>query len=136
MATPSGARELTLEQVAAGAGVAAATVRRGVGRGLIPGFAGSWTPAAAAYVRVIERLRARGHSLEEIKLASDRGQLAVGPIENLLVASEGLYTLRDVARETGLSTSVIERLRAAMGLQLHPSELMSEEDMQVMRYVA
>jgi len=136
MGTPPGGRELTLEQVAAGAGVSAATVRRWVGRGLIPGFDGSWTPAAAAYVRVIERLRARGHSLEEIKRASDRGQLAVGPIENLLVASEGLYTLRDVARETGLSTSVIERLRAAMGLQTQPSELMSQEDMQVMRYVA
>src|SRR5579859_5938366 len=112
---PPGPREPTLEQVAAGAGVSAATVRRWVERGLIPGFDGSWTPAVAAYVRVIERLRARGHSLEEIKRASDRGQLAVGPIENLLTTSEGLYTLREVARETGLSESVIERLLAAMG---------------------
>src|SRR5438270_7193385 len=116
MAKPPGPRELTLEQVAAGAGVSAATVRRWVGRDLIPGFDGSWTPAAAAYVRVIERLRDRGHSLEDIKRASDRGQLAVGPIENLLMSAEGHYTVRDVARETVLAPSVIERLRAAMGL--------------------
>jgi adenylate cyclase len=136
MAKPPGPRELTLEQVAAGAGVSAATVRRWVRRGLIPGFDGSWTPAAAAYVRVIERLRARGHSLDEIKRASDRGQLAAVPIENLLMASDGLYSLREVSRETGLSVSVIERLRSAMGLQTHAAELLNEEDMQVMRYVA
>jgi len=136
MAKPPGPRELTLEQVAAGAGVSAATVRRWVRRGLIPGFDGSWTPAAAAYVRVIERLRARGHSLDEIKRASDRGQLAVGPIENLLMASDGLYSLREVSRETGLSVSVIERLRSAMGLQTQSAELLNEEDVQVMRYVA
>jgi adenylate cyclase len=136
MADASRPRELTLEQVAAGAGVSSATVRRWVKRGLIPGFDGTWTPAAAAYVRVVERLRERGHTLEEIKLASDRGQLAVGPIEDMLSASEGLYTIRDVARETGLSASVIERLRAAMGFPAQPAELMSEEDMQVMRYVA
>jgi adenylate cyclase len=136
MGKPSRPRELTLEQVAAGAGVSATTARRWVKRGLIPGFDGRWTPAAAAYVRVIERLRARGHTLEEIKQASDRGQLAVGPIENMLSASEGLYTLRDVALETGLSVSVIERLRAAMGFQAQTAELMSEEDLQLMRYVA
>src|SRR5438067_11075744 len=122
MATPSGARELTLEQVAAGAGVSAATVRRWVRRGLIPGFDGSWTPSAAAYVRVIERLRARGHSLDEIKRASDRGQLAVGPIENLLSTADGLHSLREVSRVTGLSVSVIGRLRAAMGFQAYSAE--------------
>jgi adenylate cyclase len=128
--------EFTLAQVAAGAGVSAATVRRWVKRGLIPGFDGAWTPSAAAYVRVIERLRERGHTLEEIKRASDRGQLAVGPIENLLTPSEGLHTLREVARETGLSVAVIERLRSAMGFPAFDENLLSEEDMQVMRYVA
>jgi adenylate cyclase len=135
MENPQAPRELTLEQVASGAGVSAATVRRWVARGLIPGFDGTWTPSAAAYVRVIERLRSRGHSLDEIKRAADRGQLAVGPIENLLMASEGIYTLREVSRETGLSESVIERLLSAMGLPQSP-ELFTEEDMQVMRYVA
>lgn len=76
--------ELTLAQVAGRAGVSPATVKRWVDGGLIPGYGGSWTPAAAAYARVVARLRARGHTLAEIKRAGENGQLAVGPLENLL----------------------------------------------------
>jgi adenylate cyclase len=128
--------EPTLAQVAAGAGVSTATVRRWIARGLVPGYDGHWTPAAAAYVRVIARLRARGHTLEQIKRASDNGQLAVGPIENLLSGSEPRYTLREVSRESGLEEALIERILAAMGLGAASAALLSEEDMQMMKYVA
>jgi adenylate cyclase len=128
--------EPTLGQVAARAGVSPGTVKRWIAKGLVPGFEGRWTPAATAYVRVIARLRARGHTLEQIKRASDNGQLAVGPIENLLVGSEPRYTLREVARETGLEEALIERILTAMGLGAQSAALMSEEDMQMMKYVA
>ena len=88
---PPGARELTLEQVAAGAGVSAATVRRWVKRGLVPGFDGRWTPAVAAYVRVIERLRARGHSLDEIKRA---GLRVYQGLRNFV--AQGLFAVEEV----------------------------------------
>ena len=93
--------ELTLAQVAERVGVSPATVRRWLKKGLVPGFEGHWTPAAVAYVRVVARLRDRGHTLEEIKQASDSGQLAVGPIETLLSGSEGRYTLEEAAQEAG-----------------------------------
>ncbi len=128
--------ELTLAEVAARAGVSVGTVRRWLDRGLVPGYDGTWTPAAAAYVRVVARLRARGHSLEQIKRASDSGQLAVSPIENLLRASEGRYTVRQIARETGLQGALIERLLTAMGLGGLSGGQMSEEDLEMMRYVA
>ena len=128
--------EPTLAQVAAHAGVSPPTVRRWIRKGLVPGYEGRWTPAAVAYVRVVARLRARGHTLEEIKRASDNGQLAVGPLENLLAGSEGRYTVREVARETGLEEALIERLFAAMGLGAAAAELLSEEDMEIMKYVA
>jgi adenylate cyclase len=128
--------ELTLAQVAAGAGVSPATVRRWQQMGLVPGYDGAWTPAAAAYVRVVARLRARGHTLEQIKHASDSGKLAVGPIENLLSGSEGRYTLRQVARATGLQAALIERILSAMGMSGLAAGLMSEEDLEMMRYVA
>jgi adenylate cyclase len=128
--------ELTLAQVAARAGVTPTTVRRWVERGLVPGYEGTWTPAAAAYVRVVARLRARGHSLDQIKQASDHGQLAAGPIENLLSGSEGRYTLREVARATGLQASLIERILATMGLGALAAQPMSEEDLQLMKFVA
>ncbi len=131
-----GAGALTLAQVAARAGVSAATVKRWIAMGLVPGYEGRWTPAAAAYVRVVARLRARGHSLAEIKRASEAGQLAVGPIEDLLSGSEGRHTLREVARATGLEAALIERIIVAMGFGWQPPELLSDEDVEMLRYVA
>lgn len=128
--------ELTLAQVSARAGVTPNTVRRWVQKGLVPGYEGTWTPAASAYVRVVARLRARGHTLEQIKQASDHGQLASGPIEDLLSGSEGRYTLREIARATGLQASLIERIFTAMGLGALTSQPMSEEDLQMMKFVA
>jgi adenylate cyclase len=130
------AAEPTLAQVAARAGVSPATVARWIKKGLVPGYAGTWTPAAVAYVRVVARLRARGHTLEQIKRASDNGQLAVGPLEDLLGGSEGRYTLRQVARESGLEEAFIERILGAMGFGSSSSELLSEEDLEMMKYVA
>ncbi len=132
----NGASRLTLEQVATGAGVSPGTVRRWVEKGLVPGYEGHWTLAAAAYVRVVARLRARGHSLEQIKHASDAGQLAIGPIENLLRRTEGRYTMRQVARSTGLQASMIERILAALGLTTLVSEPLNDEDVEMLRYVA
>ncbi len=128
--------EPTLSQVAAHAGVSPATVTRWIAKGLVPGYEGRWTPSAVAYVRVVARLRARGHSLEQIKRASDNGQLAVGPLENLLAGAEGRYTVREVARETGLEEALIERILSAMGFGGSSAELLSEEDLGMMKYVA
>ena len=128
--------ELTLAEVAARAGVSTGTVKRWVQRGLVPGYDGRWTLAAAAYVRVVARLRGRGRTLEEIKRASDSGQLAVGPIENLLRGSEGRHSQRAVARATGLAPALIERILAALGLGELITEPMSDEDIEILRYVA
>ncbi len=136
MGEPAEPAELTLAQVAARAGVSPATVRRWVGKGLVPGYGGSWTPAAVAYVRVVARLRARGHTLAQIKRASDNGQLAVGPVENLLRGSEARYTLEEAARATGLQPALIERIITTMGLNSLSAEAMSEEDVEIMKYVA
>jgi adenylate cyclase len=128
--------ELTLAQVAARAGVSPATVKRWVDGGLIPGYDGIWTPAAAAYARVVARLRARGHSLGQIKRASDNGQLAVGPIENLLSSSGPRRSLRDAARASGVDAGLVERVYTAMGLGALPLDGFADEDMEVLRYAA
>ncbi|HEY4450423.1 MAG TPA: adenylate/guanylate cyclase domain-containing protein [Solirubrobacteraceae bacterium] len=134
---PGGATgELTLAQVAARAEVSPATVRRWLARGLVPGFDGRWTPAALAYVRVVARLRARGHSLEDIKRASDRGQLAIGPIENLLRGAEARHSLRDAARSSGLDAGLIERIYTTWGFGPLSLEGITDEDMQIIEYAA
>ena len=91
--------ELTLKQVAARAGVTQATVRRWVREGLVPQYEGTWTPAAASHVRIVARLRERGHSVGRIREASQSGKLAFGYIDELLPSSEARYTLRQAARE-------------------------------------
>jgi adenylate cyclase len=131
-----GTGELTLAQVAARTGVSHDTVRRWVARGLIPGYQGHWTPAAAAYVRVVARLRARGHSLEQIKRASDNGQLAVGPIENLLSRPGPRYSLARAAQMTGLDADLVERVYASMGLGGLLLDGLSDDDLEVLRYAA
>ena len=128
--------ELTLARVAARAGVSPATIKRWVDGGLIPGFDGSWTPAAAAYARVIARLRARGHTLERIKRAGENGQLAVGPLENLLSSPGPRHPLREAARVSGLDAGLIERLYTTMGLGVLPADGFSDEDLQVLKYAS
>ncbi len=129
-------RELTLAQVARRVGVTPATIRRWVERGLVPGFDGRWTTSAVAYLRVVSRLRERGHSLEEIKRASDSGQLAIGPIEDFLRNAAGGHTLEDAERESGLDGELIERIYASMGLGPVPPDGITDEDIQIMKYAA
>ena len=128
--------ELTLAQVAARVGVSPGTLKRWVARGLVPGFDGRWTPSAFAYVRVVARLRARGHALDQIKRASDSGQLAIGPIENLLSSTEGDHTLEDAVADTGLDGELIKRIYTTMGLGTLALDAITDEDLQMLKYSA
>jgi adenylate cyclase len=128
------ASELTLTQVAARAGVSAATVRRWVDHGLVPQYEGTWTAAAASHVRIVARLRERGHKLEQIREASQSGGLAFGYLDELLPTSHTRYTLAEAAHSTGLEPQMIERLVAAMGLSVLSVDSLSEEDLEVLRY--
>ena len=130
------ARALTLKQVAARAGVTAATVRRWVNEGLVPQYEGEWTPAAASHVRIVARLRERGHTVQRIREASQSGKLAFGYIDELLPSSEARYTLQEASREIGLEPELIERLIGAMGQNALSMEEISEEDVEVLRYGA
>jgi len=67
-------------------------------------------------VRIVARLRERGHSVRKIRKASQSGKLAFGYIDDLLPSTEGRYTLEQAARELDVERRCIERLLAAMGL--------------------
>ena len=102
----------------------------------MPQYEGIWTPAAASHVRIVARLRERGHSVKRIREASQSGKLAFGYIDELLPSTEARYTLKEAARELDLDAALIERLVAAMGLNALSTEAISEEDLQVLRYGA
>jgi adenylate cyclase len=135
MGTPP-TEQLTLAQVAARAGVSPGTVRRWAKEGLVPQYEGVWTSAAASHVRIVARLRERGHSLERIREASQSGKLPFGFVDALLPSSEPRYTLKEAARELKLEPALIERLTGAMGLGALSVESITEEDLQVLRYGA
>ena len=128
---------LTLAEAAARAGVSPATLRRWMREGLFPPADGNWSPGAAAHARIVARLRERGHSLQEIRTATEEGRLAFGYIEELFPSvQDGHYTLAEAARETGLEPALIERIVAALGLSPMNLEAISTQDVQLLRYVA
>jgi len=128
--------EITLAEAARRAGVTPATLRRWAKAGLIPQYEGHWTLAAAAHARIVGRLRERGHSLEEIRRASEGGVLAFAYVEDLFPPVEPAYTLEEVAEETGLEIALIERVWAAVGFNTQSLERLTEEDLQMLRYIA
>jgi adenylate cyclase len=131
---------LSLGEVAARTGVTPATLKRWVGKGVIPDADGAtrdgWTPAAAAHARVVARLRERGHSLDQIKEATNQGRLAYGLLEDLFPIGERIWSLEEAAEDTGLEPELIERIWLSMGFSRLELDALTDDDMQAMRWVA
>jgi adenylate cyclase len=126
---------VTLAEVARELDVAPATLRRWTREGLVPLPDGEWTPASLAHARLVARLRARGHSLDEIRRASDSGRLAYGYMEDLFPARSRTYTLEEAAEETGLEPALLERIWTAVGFTAPARDEVTDEDLQLLRYV-
>jgi adenylate cyclase len=124
----------TLAQVAERAGVSPGTVRRWVSEGLVPQYEGEWVAPAVAQVRIVSRLRARGHTLAEIRRAHESGQLA-GYVQGMFAPPEGRYTLEQAAREAGIEEAMIERIYMSLGLSTMSLDSIGEEDMEMLRYI-
>jgi adenylate cyclase len=126
---------MTQSEVASQIGVSPATLRRWVNDGLIP-LTDEWTPALVAHARIVARLRERGHSIDEIREASESGRLAYGYMEQLFPSPTATLSLEEAAEETGLEIGLIERLWTSLGFQTARLEAISEDDLQLLRYVA
>ena len=111
------------------------TLRRWAREGLVPLPEGRWTPAALAHARIVARLRERGHSLGEIRAASDSGRLAYGFMEDLFPPRAETHTLEEAAELTGLEPALIERIWTAVGFAA-PSGEFTANDLRLLRYIA
>jgi adenylate cyclase len=129
-------RELSLGEAAARAGVTPATLRRWAEQRVIPQYEGHWTPAAVSHARIVARMRERGHTLAEIRRATEEGRLAFGYVEELFPTDSGSYTRAQAARETGLEPALVERIVTTLGLSTAQADSLSEEDVQLLHYVA
>jgi adenylate cyclase len=128
---------MAVQEAARRAGVSAATLRRWAREGLIPQYDGAWSAGAVGHARIVARLRERGHSLDDIRRATQEGRLAFGYIEELFPRlSDGTYSIAEAARETGLEPALIERIIAALGWSPIRPRSLAAEDVQLLRYVA
>jgi adenylate cyclase len=130
--------QLTLAEAAAQAGVTPATLKRWARSGVIPDADGDsgWSRVATAHARIVARLRARGHSLEEIRKGVEEGRLAYGFVEDLFPSPPRMHTLDEVAEQTGLEPALIERIWTTIGLPQRDTHEFSDEDVQALHYVA
>src|SRR3954453_9768898 len=128
----------TLAEAARRVGVTPATLRRWVAAGVVrpEKGRGGWTPAAVAQARIVQRMRERGHSLEEIHEATESGKLAFGYIEELLAAPTEHFPLAEAAKQTGLEPALIERMMTTMGFNAAVLEHLTEDDIQLLRYAS
>src|SRR5215213_8797183 len=130
---------LTLTEAAERVGVSPSTLRRWAETGVIPEVdgGGEWTAAAVAHARIVARLRARGHPLQQIRRAGSQGRLAYGYIESLFHEDEAHErTLRDACGDSGVEPEMIERFWSSIGLAPASIDAITDEDMEALRYVA
>ncbi len=128
---------MSLSEAARRAGVTPQTLRRWARDGLVPRARdGRWTRAAVAQARIVARLRERGHSLAEIRAATESGRLAFGFVDELLPAHERTHTLEAAAADTGLEPALIERVFFSMGFNAASVERLSDDDLELLRHVA
>jgi len=129
-------QRLTLQEASEHAGVSAATLRRWARVGVIPRYNGNWTPATVGFARLVARMRERGHSLQEIRRATEEGRLAFGYMEELFPTDGTRYTREQAADETGLEPALIDRIVTALGVSPMHSDSLTEDDIQLLRYVS
>jgi len=127
---------LSIEEAAQRVGVAPSTLRRWARQGLLPRYNGNWSAGVISHAKIVARLRERGHSLKEIRKASDEGRLAYGYVEELFDTGEDVYTVAEAARETGLEPALIVRVVTALGTAPAQVERLSADDVALLRYVA
>ena len=126
---------MTLAQAAERVGVRPATLRRWVDRGLIPEYAGEWNRAAIGTARVVARMRERGHSLADIARATEEGRLAFGFLEELFPSDRARVSVPEAAEATGLEEALVRRLVSGLGMSSEQSDSVTEDEVQLLRYV-
>ncbi len=127
---------MTLAETSERVGVTPATLRRWIRSGLIPQYEGEWSAAAIGQARVVAKMRERGHALGDIRRATEEGRLAFGFLEELFPSDQKRFTLQQAAGETGIELGLVKRVVSGLGISPDRRTSVSEDELQLLRYVA
>jgi adenylate cyclase len=127
---------ISLGEASRRSGVPASTLKRWAEERIVPVRRGRWTATAAAQARVVARMRDRGYSLEDLKVAGREGKLAFGLAEELFTEEAGAVAIEEVAEETGLEVELIERILGMMGTPVGQERELSAADAIAIRLCA
>jgi adenylate cyclase len=78
-------------------------------------------------------MRERGHTLPDIRRATEEGRLAFGKVSELFGGQQPTFTMQEASRETGLEPELIERVMVTLGLR--PARGLTDDDVELLRYV-
>ncbi len=131
-----GTERITLSEAARRAGVSTATLSRWADEKVVPVKKGQWTAATAAQARVVARMRDRGHSLEELKMAGKDGRLAFGFAEDAFADRSPAVPIGQAVDRTGLSESTIARIMVILGTPAGRELTLSELDVGALERLA
>lgn len=124
---------ISLTEASQRSGVSESTLKRWAQQRVIPLPGGNWTQAAAAQARVVSRMRARGHSLSDVRSAVRDGRLAFGYAEELLSLPDRSHTRREAAELVDLDDELVERVMALLGTPLANADRLSDDDVEALR---
>jgi adenylate cyclase len=129
--------QISISEAARTAGVSPSTLKRWAELGVVPVRKGRWTPAAAAQARVVARMRERGHSLDDLRLAVRDGRLAFGFVEDLLPGARDEPVPRaQASARTGLEEELIERVMTLLGTPTALEGTLNEQDVVAVEHMA
>ena len=127
---------LSIAQAARHAGVSPATVRRWIAAGLVDVGADGLTPQVAAQLRMVARMRERGHSIAAIREAAASGRLAFGYVQELFPPPEATVSLEEAAGRAGLEPALARRVFRTLGFPAAAVERLTEADVGFLRRAA
>jgi adenylate cyclase len=127
---------MSLAEAARELDVSPATLRRWAADGLVPLAAGEWTRGSLSHARIVKRLRARGHSMDEIREASRSGRLAYGVVEDIFPPRASTFSLEQAAEASGLEPALIERIWTTIGFSDPALAEVTDADLELLRHGA
>lgn len=81
-------------------------------------------------------MRARGHSLEQIRAAGESGRLAFGYLQGLFASAAATHSLEQASADTGLEPALIERILTTLGLPAGAVDRISDSEIELLRHAA